>query len=72
VKPGDAVHVDPHVSLGVRNRSDAVARFLLTFNPPPAVKSEEHMLTRARERGQGVKSPKEMREMAGSTERSKR
>src|SRR3989304_3720620 len=30
---GDAVHIDPTVSLGVRNRSHAVASFVLTFNP---------------------------------------
>jgi quercetin dioxygenase-like cupin family protein len=72
VKPGDAVHVDPGVSLGVRNTSGAVARFLLTFNPPPAVQSEDRMLARAQERGQGVKSPKDMAAMAGSTERSVR
>jgi quercetin dioxygenase-like cupin family protein len=70
VKPGDAVHIDPGVSLGVRNTSSAVARFLLTFNPPPAVQSIENMLARAQQRGSGVKSPEEMRRLAGSKERS--
>jgi len=53
--PGDAVHIEPTVSLGVRNRSDAVASFVLTFNPPPPTPSLEALRRRFRERGGGIK-----------------
>ncbi len=60
VIPGDALHIDPGVSLGVRNTRDTVARFLLTFNPPPPAVSLEAMRERFAKRGGGMKSPAEM------------
>ncbi len=63
VEPGDALHIDPGVSLGVRNRGPRVARFLLTFNPPPRAGSLAAMHERYAKRGGGVKSPQEMKRM---------
>jgi len=57
---GDAVHVHPTVSLGVHNRSTAVASFVLTFNPPPRTSSLEAMRAWFRERGGGVKPAAEI------------
>jgi len=71
VTPGDALHIDPGVSLGVRNTHDTVARFLLTFNPPPAAGSLEAMRERFAKRGGGVKSPAEMRRWADGARRSR-
>jgi quercetin dioxygenase-like cupin family protein len=64
VKTGDAVHVEPTVSLGVRNKSDATAIFVLTFNPPPPRSSVEEMRQRALGRGSIIKTPAEMEELA--------
>lgn len=54
------VMIDPTVSLGVRNRSNAVASFVLTFNPPPPTPSLEALRRRFRERGGGIKPAAEI------------
>jgi quercetin dioxygenase-like cupin family protein len=72
VKPGDAVHVDPGVSLGVHNRSRRVARFLLTFNPPPLARSLEAMHERYVSRGGGMKSAEEMQRMITQGRKTRR
>ena len=58
--PGDAVHIEATVSLGVRNNSQAVASFVLTFNPPPATPSLEALRKRFSERGGGIKPAAEI------------
>lgn len=60
VLPGEAIHVEPTVSLGVRNRGAHVASFLLTFNPPPPSASLEAIRQRYAQRGGGIKSVAEM------------
>jgi len=60
VTPGEAIHIDPTVSLGVRNRGVRVASFLLTFNPPPPIASVEALRERYAARGGGVKSVSDM------------
>lgn len=52
---------------GVRNDSDAVATFLLTFSPPPSIKSLDEMRERFLSLGRTVKSPAAMAEMVGSS-----
>jgi len=53
--PGDAVHVQPTVSLGVRNPTPVTAVFLLTFNPPPPIGSLEKLRERYAARGVGIR-----------------
>ncbi|MDR7418206.1 MAG: cupin domain-containing protein [Armatimonadota bacterium] len=60
VTPGEAIHIDPTVSLGVRNRGTRVASFLLTFNPPPPITSLDALRERYATRGDGVKSAADM------------
>lgn len=72
VEPGDALHIDPGVSLGVRNRGRRVARFLLTFNPPTPTRSLEAMRERYAKRGGGVKSPEEMKRMLTQGKRTRK
>ncbi|MDI6773510.1 MAG: hypothetical protein QME77_13140 [bacterium] len=60
VAPGEAIHVDPGISLGVRNSRSRTASFLLTFSPPPKIASLEALRERYERRGDGVKSPEEM------------
>jgi hypothetical protein len=60
VLPGEAIHIQPTVSLGVRNRGTRVASFLLTFNPPPPNASLEAIRQRYAKRGGGIKSIAEM------------
>ncbi len=67
VSPGDAIHIEPMVSLGVRNASSAVASFLLTFNPPPPITSFEALRQRYAERGGRVKSVRDMETLLGRT-----
>lgn len=52
---GDAIHIEPTVSLGVRNTTDRTAAFLLTFNPPPPIASIETLRERYAQRGGGIK-----------------
>lgn len=63
VSAGDAIHVEPTVSLGVRNRGATVASFLLTFNPPPPVSSLEAIRERYARRGSGIKAAEEVEAM---------
>lgn len=61
VGPGEAIHIEPTVSLGVRNRGTRVASFVLTFTPPPAIASIEVLRERYTARSDaGVKSAAEM------------
>ncbi|MBT9171618.1 MAG: hypothetical protein DDT18_02006 [Actinobacteria bacterium] len=41
--PGDGIHVEPRTPLGVSNKSDFVAVFVLTFSPAPPIKSVEEL-----------------------------
>lgn len=63
VRPGDALHIDPGISLGVHNRGGRVARFLLTFNPPPPARSLDALRERYVSRGGGMKSSTQMAHM---------
>jgi quercetin dioxygenase-like cupin family protein len=63
VAPGDAVHVQPTVSLGVRNNGTTTAVFHLTFNPPPPNNSLEAMRKRVQARGTKTKTPAEMEDL---------
>lgn len=65
VAPGDAIHVEPTVSLGVRNNSSGTAVFLLTFSPPPPVRSLEELRQRYISRGGGIKSSAEINAFLG-------
>lgn len=52
---GDAVHVEPTVSLGVHNVTDRTAAFALTFNPPPpSISSIDAVRERYKKRGSGI------------------
>jgi quercetin dioxygenase-like cupin family protein len=57
---GDAVHIEPTVSLGVRNTSGEMASFVLTFNPPPPITSVEGLRQRFIQRGYGLRTAAEM------------
>lgn len=63
VSPGDAIHIQPGVSLGVHNTGSRTARFVLTFNPPPKIESVAWLRQRFAERGRPVKSAEEMRRL---------
>lgn len=63
VGPGTALHIEPGVSLGVRNNGRRAARFVLTFNPPPKIESLERLRQTFAERGRRMKSPTEMQRM---------
>lgn len=65
VAPGDAIHVEPGVSLGVHNISPRAARFVLTFNPPTKTESVAALRQWFAARGRRIKSPEEMRRMLG-------
>lgn len=67
VSPGDAVHIEPTVSLGVRNNGTSVASFILTFNPPPPIASVEALRERYLQRGDGVKSAAEIEALLAHT-----
>lgn len=62
-RPGTALHIEPGVSLGVRNKGHRAARFILTFNPPPKNASIERLKQMFAERGRRMKSPMEMQKM---------
>jgi quercetin dioxygenase-like cupin family protein len=62
-RPGTALHIEPGVSLGVRNKGHRAARFVLTFNPPPKSASIERLKQMFVERGHRMKSPMEMQKM---------
>lgn len=58
---GDAIHVEPTVSLGVRNATDRTAAFVLTFNPPPpSITTFEAVRERYERRGSGIKAAAEI------------
>ncbi len=67
--PGDALHVQPTVSLGVRNRGTTTAAFLLTFNPPPPVTSIDDLRKRYNARPSGIKTVAEMEALAADARR---
>jgi quercetin dioxygenase-like cupin family protein len=67
VSSGDAVHIEPTVSLGVRNNGSSVASFLLTFNPPPPVVSLAAVRERYAKRGDGVKRAAEIEALLART-----
>jgi quercetin dioxygenase-like cupin family protein len=64
VGPGEAIHIEPTVSLGVHNHGTRVATFLLTFNPPPPITSVDALRERYAARGAGqIRSVAEMEAM---------
>ena len=65
VAPGDAIHVEPGISLGVHNISPRAARFVLTFNPPTKTESVASLRQWFADRGRRIKSAEEMRRMLG-------
>lgn len=67
IAAGQALHIPRGVPFGVRNDTDAVATFLLTFTPPPNIKSLDEMRERFLSMGRTVKSPAAMSEMVGSS-----
>lgn len=70
VSPGTALHIQPGVSLGVRNRGHRTPRFVLTFNPPPKIESLESLRRSFAERGRRVRTAEEMeRLLRGAPER---
>jgi quercetin dioxygenase-like cupin family protein len=67
VSPGDAIHIEPTVSLGVRNTGSRVASFLLTFNPPPPIASVAALRERYAQRGDGIKPAAEIEALLAQT-----
>lgn len=65
VTAGDGLFIPRGVAFGVRNRTEEVASFFLTFTPPPGIKSEAEMVERFRSLGRSVKSPAQMAELVG-------
>ncbi len=64
---GDAIHVEPTVSLGVHNLTARTAAFVLTFNPPPpSITSIEAVRERYQKRGSGIKEAAEINALTGS------
>ena len=64
---GEAIFIARGVAFGVRNETDEVASFFLTFTPPPGIKSAAEMRERFISLGRTVKSPAEMAAMVGSS-----
>lgn len=64
-----ALHTPGGVPFGVKNHGDITASFVLTFNPPPDVKSLEEWRQRYIDRGRedGILTAEEMNEMIGDT-----
>ena len=64
---GDGVFIPRGVAFGVRNQTDEVGSFFLTFTPPPGITSIESMIERFRSLGRTFKTPEEMAELVGSS-----
>lgn len=64
---GEAVFIPRGVAFGVRNDTDEVGSFFLTFTPPGSALSMAERKERFRALGRAVKSPAEMAEMVGSS-----
>ena len=67
ITAGDGIFIPRNVAFGVRNDTDGVGSFVLTFTPPPGIKSVDEMVERFRNLGRTVKSAEEMAEMVGSS-----
>lgn len=64
---GEGLFIPRSVAFGVRNDTDEVGTFFLTFTPPPNIKSIQEMIERFESLGRTVKSPAEMAEMVGAS-----
>lgn len=67
IAAGEALHIPRGVPFGVRNETDELGTFFLTFTPPPNIKSIDEMRERFVTTGRTVKTPAEMAEMVGSS-----
>jgi mannose-6-phosphate isomerase-like protein (cupin superfamily) len=67
IAAGDGLFIPRGVAFGVRNTAGEVATFVLTFTPPPGIKSAAELKERFLAKGRAVKSAAEMAAMVGSS-----
>ena len=67
VTAGDGLFIPRGVAFGVRNDTGEIGSFLLTFTPPPDIRSADELRQRFIEKGRTVKSAAEMAAMVGSS-----
>jgi len=67
IAAGDGIFIPRGVAFGVRNDTDQVGSFVLTFTPPPGIRSIDEMVERFRSLGRAVKSPAEMAAIVGDS-----
>lgn len=62
-----ALYIPRGTAFGVRNETDKVATFVLTFNPPPNVESMDAFWASVRNAEKRIKTPQQIREMIGQS-----
>jgi glyoxylate utilization-related uncharacterized protein len=62
-----ALYIPRGVAFGTRNKSDKTVSFVLSFYPPPGIKSMDDIRQRYKTRGGTIKNLAEMEEMVGDT-----